>query len=894
MAESPATQYRFPDMGASPEDIRAYRRRHFAVHAAYRNRHMQRFSRNLLYDLGKQWIEIDVENPSMAEGARGFAWREQQQQDLDVEPIRPVDNMVSGSIDAEFATLSKRQWQPKVVTFSHDPRAEAAAKVKDDILKDRMQKLQWDDIRDEWLRGVITMGTNTLHSFWDSSYRELTWVVSPDACRCGQCGITLASPIIPQTLTPLVSPGVSMNPEGPDGMSVKLGGCPACGSYLQTCDLTEEEMQSNDALGRPLGKQVPKGNTNLEIVTPFEYYPENGGVGITPLSIRTHGLCQVRSLDWIEEHWPGAIGEVDRESQEQLFHQHPLLGDWDIVGRISSAQDSGIYDHHCRVYTMYADPCYRLPEGRLIVMLGDTQEIIVEDDTLIRSITDQKGNTLKSPRALVVSANWKSRAGEFWGKGLPDDIISPQNRINGIDAQVIEARERMGSPNLLVPEGADLVGPSFRAGYGSGKIITYVPSALHPQLRPEPFGSILMPSGVNVEREGAVTSITRIVGPTDIEIGEAPRNITTTSGLQILGEQAERKRSTRERGIISGIQKVWKHQLDTLAVNRVEPDSYDAETPDGAWETKQYNRDLLAGETKLHIEKQAYVDKSILLRESTREALLDQLYVVDGPLARKKLLEKLGLPDDVNEDSNLQIDHTKRDWVDFVDKGIIPVIDTSLDDPTIRFQVFGVMLKQDEGKQISDAAGWPQMLPLITGWEEELQAMVALEMQSKATYGPGADPQQAEAQFAQLTMIYQEQEGSRSQAASTPGVDPNTLPPPAPPPMPPVFLPRSLNEKIMMVWAKLLTPALPQISATLMQKSPTAQPQQIQQQMMKFLQFRSVVEAYRLMQPQPMPAPGSGATMIPGDKGAPGMEMPQPPQPQQPAEPTPPGPIDRR
>lgn len=891
MAESPEQQYRFPSKDASPEDIRAYRRRHFAFLATYRSRHMQRFSRNLLYDLGKQWIELDVENPGMVEGARGYAWREMQQTDLDVEPIRPVDNRVATSIDAEFATLSKRQWQPKVVTFSRDPRAEAQAKVKDDILKDRMRKLEWDDLRDEWLRGVITMGTNSLHSFWDSSYRELTWIVSPEACCCNQCGAVLSSPVIPQTVTPMVAAGVPMNQEGEDETSIRLGGCPVCGGPLQPKELEEEEAQGKDVLGRSLGQQVPKGNTNLEIITPFEYYPENGGVGVTARSVRTHGICKVRTLDWIEEHWPITIGKVDRESQEELFHQHPILGDWDIVGRVNSVQDSGIYDHHCRVYTLYAEPNYRFPDGRHIVVIGDKQELIVEDDDLIREVSDQKGNTLKAPKAVVVSANWKSRPGEFWGKGLPDDIVSPQNVVNGIDAQTIEARERMGSPNLLVPEGAELTGPAFRAGYGGGKFIGYTPSALHPNLKPEVFGSVLMPDGVNQERQAKLESITAIVGPTDIEIGDAPRNITTTSGLQILGEQAERRRSTRERGIISGIQKVWKHQLDTLAIYRVEPDTYDMESPDGAWEAKQYNRDLLAGETKLHIEKQAYIDKSILVRESTREALLDQLYVVDGPLARKKLLERMGLPDDVNEDSNLQIDHTKRDWVDFVDKQVIPVIDPSLDDPTIRFQVFGVMLKQDEGRNLAEESGWQLVLPAITGWEEEFQQMILMEAQSKAVYGPGADPQQAAAQFAQLTMVYQQQERSRQAAAQTPGVDPTMLPQPAQPPMPPVFLPRTMPEKILMVWAKLLEPVLQKVTAELMQRSPAKDPQQIQLQMQKFLQFRAVVEAYRLMQPVPTPAPGGGATMIPGDKGSPGMEMPQPPTPQQP---TPPSPIDRR
>lgn len=885
---------RFPDLSADDTLIRDYRRRYFAERATFRSRHMQRFVRNLYYDLGWQWIELDVNQ--LIDGARGFAWREQQSADLNQQQIQPVTNMVASSIDVEFATLSKRQWQPKVVTMSRDPRAEATAKVKDDILQDRLKRLYWDDLRDEFIRGVITLGTYSLHSWWDESFAQTTWVSSPTAAQCSSCGAMLSSPEVPATLSGVISEGVAMR-DGSSG-NLWLEGCPMCGGPLQPTALDEGQSRGNDVLGRPLGAEYAKGATNLELVSPFEYYPQNGGVESSPMAARIHGISKIRSLDWIEEHWPAVVGKVERESPEVLFRQHPLLGSWDIVGRLQPTLDGGIYDSHARVFTLYADPCFRFPEGRAITIVGGTQELVVENGVLQRSVTDQRGNTLSCPKGMVATANWKSRAGEFWGKGLPDDLISPQNRINALDAQTIEARERMGSPNLMVPEGADLQGPEFRAGYGVGRVFTYTSSPLHPNEKPEPFGSILMPAGVNVERQNSLEDITRIIGPADIEIGNAPRNITTTSGLQILGEQAERRRGTRERSITSAFQRVWKHQLDLLSVFRVEPDTYEAQTPDGVWEIRQYDRDLLVGENKIDIEKQAYIEKSILQREATREALVDGLYVIDSPLARKKLLDRMGLPADINEDSNLQIDHAKRDWVDFVDSGRVPVIDTTLDDPAIRFQTFGVMLKQDEGRRIAEAAGWPQILPLITGWEKDLAQANALFEQVEATYGPSADPQQAAEQYAQLTANYQQQKAAYEAAVAagaSPMPDPQTgeagLPPQPMPPVPPIPVPRGLQERILMVWMKLLQPRLQEIVIGLAQQD-LSMPEQVQERVMNFLRFRAVVEAYRMMTMSmqqgaapPGPAPGSGATMIPGDKGSPGMEMPPQPQGQEPPQP---------
>jgi hypothetical protein len=664
---------------------------------------------------------------------------------------------------------------------------------------------------------------------------------------------------------------------------VLLLGCPKCGGHLvgvaDGLDQRQAEL-GRDVFDRPIGQRLPSsGGTQIELLTPFEYYPENGGIVDDPLRVRIHGICKIRSLDWIEERFPNAIGELEPEPSKELFEQHPFLGNWDVVGRYHDLLDSGIYDNHSRVYTLYADPCARYPMGRILTIVGERANLVVEDGDLIQSTTDRFGVTLNCHKGIVASANWKNRKGEFWGKGLPDDLISPQNRLNGIDAQTIEGRERMGSPNLMVPEGANLQGPEMRAGYGNGRLFTFSPSPLNPNLTPEVFGAIEMPAGINVERENTLQDFTRLVGPADIEIGEAPRNITTTSGLQILGEQAERRRGTRERSITSAFKKVWKHQLDLLAVYQVEPDTYEHKSPDGIWELKQYNREVLDASNVVEVEKQAYIDRSIIEREKTREALLDGLYVVDSPIARKRILERMGLPDDVNEDSNLQIDHAKREWVDFVDSGKIPVIDTSLDDPTIKFNMFGIMLKQDEGLRIAEDAGWPMMLPHITGWEKDLMQMEQLFAQVEALYGPSADPNDpaTQAMFAQHTMLYQDQKAAYDAAIAS-GADLSTLPPPPTPPIQPVAIPRTMNQKILMVWAKLLTPHMQEIEGALLAKQEgLPHPAAVQRRMQQFLAFRAVVESYKLMMPIPqMAAPGSGATMLPGDKGTPALQPQQP------------------
>lgn len=879
--------YRFPDLSAQESDIKSFRDRHFSRYATYRNRHMQRITTALYYILGRQWVQQD--NKILPEGARGFAIRDMEDEE-NVELPRPVTNFVAPAVDTEFATLSKRQWVPKIPTFSRDPRMEAASKVADDVLNDRLKKLGWEDIRDRFILNLIHMGTATLHSFWEQSYYETSWVSVPEPHICMGCGAVLASRSLPKTMIVAIQNGstASLADVPDDDEEVEMTNCPKCASGLplQRTELNEPQSRLLDAFGRPLGEDLPKGNTALELVTPFEYYPQNAGIGITPETARFHGIAKVRSLDWVEEHHPELIDEVTPESPTELMREHPLLGEWDLLGRYDYALDAGIYDHHVLVYDLFALPSYRFKDGRAIRLIGTTQQLIARNEALIRRVTDESGAEAAVPTDCVCSAVWKPREGEFWGKTLADDLLSPQNRVNGIDAQVIEARERMGSPNLMIPEDANLDGPEYRSGYGLGKLFKYQPSAINPAAKPEVFGAVLMPSGVAQERTAAIDAMTRIIGPADIETGEAPRNITTTSGLQILGEQAERRRATRERGITSTFKKIWEHQLQLLWTLRVDDDTYEAKLPDGSWEVRQYNRQHIAGQTKVEIERQAYIDRSIIVRESTRQALVDQLYDASTPMARKKLLELMGLPTDVNEDTNLQIEHARRQWVDFVDNQMIPVIDPTLDNALIRFHVLGTMMLQDEGKNLAHSALWPDILPLIAGWKDEFATLSQQDAATRAQYGGEPAPEAAAEAYAQMTIKYQEAQAAYDQAMQAALDNPMAGQPPSTPPptkpLPPIFLPMQPEQRVLAVWQSMFQRKLgPQGLATLILKKATesmADPIELTQRVSTFLRFRAIVDAYGLMS-GPTPAPGSapGGGQNPAPPPAPGTSPGGPP-----------------
>lgn len=856
---------RFPSEDAPNEDILEYRRRHFNTRSVYRNRHMERMARNIYFWLGRQWIESVG---GLIQTDRGFAFRDRAPEfdTYGMQLPRPVTNICAPAVEVEMAALGKRQWTPNIPATSKDPRVQAAARYAKELLLDRNRRMDWPTHREQHIFYMVVCGTGIIRSKFDESYFNLIPIGSPHAVRCTACETKLFSPEIGASEVERISGSregiIQLGGDDIDeGLQVKLQNCPTCESPtpLQPHEVTEADINSIDPFGRSLGLNIPKGMPSLETVTPFDFYPENAGCSVDPLTMRVFGQRTLRSMDWVEEHYPDHVENIQPPSMSELLENHPVLGEWDIAGHYNAIMDSGILENHVLVDELYCKPTLTMPHGRSIVCIGEE----ICENTELMKVQKVGGQEVSVPKVFYGITRWKLRPGELWGHALLDDLVPINNRLNGLDAQVIEARARMGSPNLLVREDVSIGYPEFHNEYGSGKIMRYSLPPIYPDsAKPEVFGAIVMPAGTWQERDRILQDAPRVAGPAEVELGEAPRNITTTTGLQILGENAERRRAQREMALIATIEKVWSHTLDLEWCLRVEDDEYEVETEEGTWDRVQYNRLKLQGQTKVKIEKQAYVDKSIYQREATREAQADGLIIIDSPLARKRALELRGLPTDVNDDTNKQISSAERKWVEYMDDEIVPEIDETLDDPNIHFKVIGTRYLSDEGRKIETAAQWHSVLKHLHDWETDFEQAEMVDAQVTAFYGGRLDQQAGAEAFAQATITFQQQEAAQKEIeaaasqATTQGAGGVQVPPPPTPPPPPVFLPPSITERVLLIWAKRLQPQ----GMDHLVQSP-------------FMRFRAVYEGYRLLakrQAMEAMAPPPSAPGAPGtDPSAP-------------------------
>ncbi len=893
--------YCLPDLDASDEDFIAYRERLFNKNSAIRNKRLQQAALSYAYVMGRQWAEIDTD--VMIDGVRGYVIRDMAK-NLIVDQPRPVTNRIEIAVEIELSSLGKRELIPNIHTSSRDPKITMAAKHTKDILEHKLRVNNWPEIRELANFIHIVAGTVGLRAAWDERETDTGIYGTDDAVICEKCGNKLASEKIPRYMLDKyqlqnIETVRDLATTDDDDPIIQLTHCPSCPTPvpLKRYDVdNEQDASTYDMFERPLGVELPRGDCNIEVVSPFEMYPENGGVNVYPHNFRMLGLKTIRNLEWIFDRWPQLEGKVKPEDPYQLMKDHPILGEWQFAGNYNSHYDSGIFDYHARMYEIIHEPGgKRYPQGARVVMIADHVAEVqpLFRKTMLKLAPNEPEVEAEAPIVAVSVARFKMRMSEFFGRGLPDSLISPQNRINGTDAQAIDLVDRWGSPNVWVPEGMEITGPEWLPTYGSGKFIRYRIDPGNVEQFPREFGGSANPAPMMQMREAATNDLKELGGPAALEMGEAPKNISTTSGLQLLGEAAERRRGPHERALVEAYQKTWRAMVQMLAVFRVEEEEYDSQIQDNIFEKKMFSRVLIHMQTNVVIEKQGYVDKSLYLREATREAMADMLYDTSSQAAKKKILEYRGLPTDINEGENRQVDLANEQFINFTDSGIIPIVDDTLDNHKIRYQVLGTHLLSAKGRDMDMQFHWPEVLERISGWEDELRIMEAADNEVVAFYGGrknSKDPAVIEYFGTQMKNwtdqmeAWQKLQEPPPREAIVPGVPPPPPMPAPPKPPPPVFLPALRQRRIEGLWLQKL------------KWNPVPMPPEVMPGFMAYLSFRAAIDTYRLKDleqtigvvPPAMP-PGQGTASAPVVPGADRPMIPNPPNPPNPANPPNPG-----
>ena len=894
-----------PPLGAPPQKVLAFADRCTNFDSIFRNTRMRDYARNYLYYNGRQWITLD--RILVPDGVRGYIFR-------DLEPFdhpQPVTNIIAPAADNEIARISKKQLQPKIVADAASVKIRRAASLATDVLKSSLKKDDWDQKRDEALRWLVICGTALLRSAWDQTILDTVTVANPDATQCPNCGSLFANPTIPRGMSnTYIHPGVLGTSED----SITVSNCPLCSTPfpLQPTNLSPDQAEGGrDALGRPLGMKIPRGNPSVIPISPFEAFPQNGGAGIKNYQFDRMARAWPVDIGWLESRYPEHCDQIKPEEPRMLVKTHPILGNWTLLGRYEYFLDADLYDNHVMAREVCIEPFVEivtqesidsaaaigkpLPDGirpgdryindgRYYLTAGN---VVLEEGPLLitydapcscdkcaaspEPVHPPQQKKLK--RVLYSACGYKPRPDEFWAQGLPDDGISPQNRINARDAMWIEAFDAVGNPSIWLPSDVELRGPEMREDSGL-KIFSYERSMTDPTFQPKVIQGAMPPTAAWQERDHMMEDIQNILHYQDIDKGQVPERMRTTSAMVLAGQNAATMRLPKEFGFSYMCQQIFKHRLQLLCAFRTEQDTYTVDAKGAKSTSIKYFRGAdLAEQHNVEFDTEASVDNDIYTREAVQDTAKEQpgLYNLSDPVARRKYLEYAGIPE-VNDSANAQIQAAQDAAIAFSESRKLHNPDPNVEDPQVWYEVYGQMWTGDESIQEAlTLVQWNETIaPRLEGWENDLNELEAQDKAARAYY-KNMNPQQIQQRY-QEGMQAAEQATRQAQVAAQMAVKANLPAPPPPPinpPPDPVFAPRSLKQRIRQVWAKLLG-VQPTLDTT------TIQPPQDVQELENLLDYRATLEAYRRMFQLQQTASMMGAPQI----SAPGTQ-PQPQEPQQ-------------
>jgi hypothetical protein len=906
-----------PTLLDGDEDIRGWMNRHLDYTSPRRRWQTQSAALKLWFYLGRQWIQAKGQ---LSAHNGGYHFEDVHRESSAAFPM-PVTNLIAPAVDNEVSRLARKEYVPDTSAGKNKPEWIAAAKLAKEILIYETARETWDDKREHLCFNLCIDAVAICRTWWDENDIEQSLIAAPEAVSCPMCKRFFASPKVPsafletgipseQGLAPMryreTMRPVEPTEERPEDLDqLEMAHCPYCEqmSLLKPFEMLPEEAGSDDPFGRPMGLLVPRGEGSIEVISIHEFYPENGGLGVEPYDQRVMSQVKVRPIEWIALRFPELREEVEPETPDQLLRYNPLYADRIFQGGgggygLGSGYEA--YYNHARVFetVIPPQPMEGLEKGAHFVMVNDKvvkRELCVE-------VEGEQGFRLV-PRVKYHFARFKRMPGNFWGRSFVDDMVPLQRRLNELDAQVIDLRER-GIPTVWLPEGSEVYTKDDQPG--SLRMVSY--DGVQPTWSPRDAvmnGIPLTGSVYEAERASILRDMQALGAPEDIERGAAPGSVKTTSGLMLLSEEASRKRAPRERSMLGLYKSVFEHFLEMTWAFRKEDATYEVQREGKVYEQESYKGTDLLGNIRVEMAARVGYDQTLYNKEATAEALTLGLYKLTDPAAVDKCLDLMKLPKDVNENQTLQIERANQAWSKFMKEREVPNIDPTLFDGLTWYAVLGKRWHEDDAYILQRRCGWNDLLPAIVTWEEKLQETLAQEAISKPIYGkldPATWPQvyeQGSKLVQQANQAFQAAQASYQQTSATVPQGAMAPPPPMAPamtefPQPPPqgFLPDPLEQKIYTIFRRM-TPDFDQAlkaattAAALSEIVKMSDAAMNALELDSVLKMRAVIEAFRLMatgqtggMPPPVPG-GQPQGAMPGAPPAPTPGAQASPAPQQ-------------
>lgn len=391
------------------------------------------------------------------------------------------------------------------------------------------------------------------------------------------------------------------------------------------------------------GSEYEDYGTDVEVdvrhLNPFWVRVSDLSVDLSVKRCEWWGWQEIVSLDWIRENYPDKSKWVTSESIEQtsVRYQAKLA---ELVGSsstriITSSHGTrgslyGKLDRHCIIKRKEWRPTLDYPRGRCVIVASN---VLLYDGPL--PISDDEGVAEYSG----VDYHYRRVTGRFWSKGIIKDILSPQDRINGIDAQVVLNRKTCINPQKLIPLGSGIKSwtgePGLEVKWDPTQTMGHEPKIIP--------GVPLAPQIWN-ERVGMVESVKESSGSEDILKGRAPQGVRAGIALDMLEEKAASRHLHRDNRMKLSLSRTYKLRLILAHLHYTVPKMLKSVGEDNTWEVTQFVNSQLRGNTDIVLEPDSGIARTAAGRTYLMTQLLSSgLIDITNPIERSEVFRRLGM-----------------------------------------------------------------------------------------------------------------------------------------------------------------------------------------------------------------------------------------------------------
>jgi hypothetical protein len=733
-----------------------------------------------LYDQGLQWLQ---KGPAAFDGPGYLSqWASIYYEPADPNFIpTPVFNEGHGARINESARIGRPNYRPVVRPKAEIPTytVKQAAKRATDALRHRLREMGWDKQAYTLYYHIPVYGGAWLKSEWEQTWDKTTPVPVPEAVGCPNSGggmSTRPAPVeAPNVGEEFNDPaGGSGTPEGtvsvPDGrepcpfvlssanIPMEMAGkaswigselapgddetgsfvalqCPLCPDHPTLVPFQptlSEAATGKDALGRPLGTAQPLGDWQLKVASPYDVHVRNLGFMQAPGEIKEWREVHVETLDWVALHYPEKAAKVKPDRPDIIAKYHPILGAPDVYGSILDAR---ILRDSVRVMEWHREPwmeltkgpegnsLYRLNQGRSIVIAGG--EVLLDGPYMLDSLTEPGK---KVPRVRLDYIPWEIKDGGRYVQGMSlwELLFDPQDNVNEIRSQAQSVRQRMALPLYVALKSHNLEMSTRDGVPGRIAFIDVDPEA--PSVLPQIMNNTTIAPGAWEELRDTITSLEKYAGNVEVEKGQVPPNVQAALAIQYLKSYAGEKREPRIARIKEALRRMWLHGLQLMQAFYLEPRevSYENELGEERWTTVEGHD--LAGETHVTVESEADFDDRARNQELVM-SLIERgvIQPAQDPALAREVARVLEAPESLFEVQDIQRDGAQREYVEFTEKGAIPVVDPTLDDHLVHFRQHGIDAHSDAFRELEERAGWDEALKILGAtWDMDLNQLMMI------------------------------------------------------------------------------------------------------------------------------------------------------------------------